>query len=277
MGILGRGLVFASAAAIYGAVFVALYPVAGPGIAALATLPVVMIGWLFGVWGGLAAAVGWTVLNTLFLNLQGEVGWNSVISAGGGAGTMALLVIGVLTGYMSRLNARVSRQARELEHRATHDFLTDLPNRALFYRRLEEALSRGPAAVLFLDLDDFKLINDSLGHETGDRLLVRVAERVRGSVRQGETVSRLGGDEFTILVEDVSEPDWAEEVASRILESLREPFEIDGRELRVTGSVGVSVGSPGLQSPESLLGAADSAMYDAKARGKAGYRVSVEE
>jgi diguanylate cyclase (GGDEF)-like protein len=187
---------------------------------------------------------------------------------------MALLVIGILTGYMSLLNDRVARQARELEHRATHDFLTDLPNRALFYRRLDEALARGTAAVLFLDLDDFKLINDSLGHETGDRLLVRVAERVRGSVRQGETVSRLGGDEFTVLVEDVSEPDRAEEVASRILESLREPFEIDSRELRVTGSVGVSVGSPGMQSPESLLGAADSAMYDAKARGKAGYRGS---
>jgi ABC-type uncharacterized transport system permease subunit len=82
MGILGAGLVFAIAAAIYAAAFVALYPVAGPGIAALATLPVVMIGLLFGVWGGLAAAVGWTILNTLFLNLQGEVGWNSVIRAG---------------------------------------------------------------------------------------------------------------------------------------------------------------------------------------------------
>lgn len=277
MGKVGAVLVFATAVAIYAAVFAALYPVAGSGIAALATLPVVMIGWLFGVWGGLAAAVGCTVLNTLLLNLQGEAGWDSVISAGGGAGTVALLVISGLVGYMSQLNARVSRQARELEHRATHDSLTDLPNRALFARRLREAVSRGAVAVLFLDLDDFKRINDSLGHEAGDRLLVQVAERLRASVREGDTVSRLGGDEFTILVEDVSKPDRAEEIAARVLRGLREPFEIDGRELRVTGSVGVSVGSPGMQSPESLLGAADSAMYDAKARGKAGYRVSVEE
>lgn len=276
MGRLGTVLVFATAAVIYAAVFAALYPVAGPGIAALATLPVVMSGWLFGVWGGLVAAVGWTVLNTLLLNLQGEVGWDSVISAGGGAGTVALLVIGGMTGYMSHLNARVSRQARELEHRATHDFLTDLPNRALFIRRLQEAAARGTVAVLFLDLDDFKKVNDSLGHELGDRLLVRVAKRIHDSVGEGEMVSRLGGDEFTILIEESLASGRAEEVASTILDGLREPFEIDGRELQVTGSVGISVGYPGMGSPESLLSAADTAMYDAKARGKAGYRVSVE-
>lgn len=277
MGKVGAALVFAAAVVIYAAVFAALYPVAGSGIAALATLPVVMIGWLFGVRGGLAAAVGCTVLNTLLLNLQGESGWDSVISAGGGAGTVALLVIGGMTGYMSRLNARVSHQARELEHRATHDFLTDLPNRALFTARLEKAVSRGTVAVLFLDLDDFKAINDSFGHEAGDRLLFQVAKRLRASVREGDTVSRLGGDEFTILIEDVSAPWRAEEVARRVLGSLREPFEIDGRELRVTGSVGLSVGTPGLASPEELLSAADTAMYDAKARGKAGYRISPGE
>lgn len=178
-------------------------------------------------------------------------------------------MIGGLVGYMSQLNARVSRQARELEHRATHDSLTDLPNRALFARRLREAVSRGAVAVLFLDLDDFKRINDSLGHEAGDRLLVQVAERLRASVREGDTVSRLGGDEFTILLEGVSAPGRAEEIAARVLRGLREPFEIDERELRVTGSVGVSVGSPGRQSPESLLSAADTAMYGAKAWGKA--------
>jgi len=263
-------------AVAYAGVFVLLYPVAGPGVAALATLPVVLAGWLFGEWGGVLAAACWAVLNTLLLNLQGQTGWDSVISAGGGAGTVALLVIGGMVGYMRRLNDRVSRQARELEHRATHDHLTDLPNRALFADRLDQTLERGPAAVLFLDLDDFKEINDLLGHEAGDRLLIQVAQRLRNIVREGDTVSRLGGDEFTILVSDVSTQWRAEEVARRILQALQEPFEVGGREVSVTGSIGLSYCSPGFGSSRSLLRAADAAMYEAKLRGKADYSMAPE-
>ncbi|WP_157622475.1 EAL domain-containing protein [Nostocoides sp. Soil756] len=160
--------------------------------------------------------------------------------------------------------------AEELAHQAFHDSLTGLANRALFSDRLEHALRRrgsGTAAVLFWDLDDFKLVNDTHGHSVGDRLLVVVADRLRGAVRPSDTVARLGGDEFAVLMEDVDQ-DWAVTVAERVLVALAEPVEIDGTLWTVRASVGVTTSSTGEPSGEEMLRDADIAMYWAKEHGK---------
>jgi diguanylate cyclase (GGDEF)-like protein/PAS domain S-box-containing protein len=160
----------------------------------------------------------------------------------------------------------------ELRHQAFHDSLTGLANRALFTDRLEHALSLGRRsrhrlAVLFLDLDDFKTINDSLGHGEGDLLLVAVAARLRDAVRAGDTIARMGGDEFAILVEDASNGSPME-VAERLMATLQAPFERSGKELFVHGSIGVAVSASPKETPEELLRNADASMYMAKSHGK---------
>jgi diguanylate cyclase (GGDEF)-like protein len=162
----------------------------------------------------------------------------------------------------------------QLRYQAFHDSLTDLPNRALFLNHLEHALAQtgreeGPVAVLLLDLNHFKVINDSLGHDAGNVVLVRVAERMRKSVRPGDTVGRIFGDEFAVLLEAPSGMDEARRVAGRIQERLGEPFEVEAREVLVSPSIGIALGYSAQDSPEEVLRRADLAMYVAKKRGKA--------
>jgi diguanylate cyclase (GGDEF)-like protein/PAS domain S-box-containing protein len=165
----------------------------------------------------------------------------------------------------------------QLRHQALHDPLTGLPNRVLLVDRLSHALVRrgedGAVAVLFVDLDDFKAINDTLGHAAGDELLALVAERLGGVLRASDTAARLGGDEFAFLLEGAS-PEVAEEVAHRILAALAEPFEIQGRSATLTASIGVAT-RVGFVTPhaagetaDELLRDADTAMYAAKSQGK---------
>ncbi|MBA4116185.1 MAG: EAL domain-containing protein [Rubrobacter sp.] len=167
---------------------------------------------------------------------------------------------------------------RRLEHRAFHDSLTGLPNRALFLDRLEHALARAgrhreSVAVLFVDLDNFKVVNDSLGHEAGDALLVAVAERLREILRPEDTLARLSGDEFTVLLEDVEGTSDATVVAERIAVALRDPFVLEGQEAFVTASIGTAFGGSSQESPGALLRNADLAMYRAKETGKARHEV----
>lgn len=169
---------------------------------------------------------------------------------------------------------------RELEHQTFHDLLTGLPNRALFMDRLELALARADRhgrsiALLFLDLDNFKVINDSMGHSAGDRLLRMVGERLEGCLRAGDTLSRFGGDEFAILLEDTSSADEASQVAERIMNALKVPFVLGRQEVFVTASIGVALSTPGQRMTEELLRDADTAMYRAKNKGKAQYEVFV--
>jgi len=163
-------------------------------------------------------------------------------------------------------------------HAALHDDLTQLPNRALFMDRLEHAISisiRRPhqCAVLFLDLDRFKLVNDSLGHHIGDQLLVAVARRLEHSVRTGDTVARLGGDEFSLLLEGVQSLEEVTDVADRLQSVLSQPFHLNGMDVVITVSIGIVVSQTGTAVPIDLLRDADLAMSRAKARGKARYEV----
>ena len=157
---------------------------------------------------------------------------------------------------------------RNLAH---HDDLTGLPNRSLLYDRLGVAIAHSHRqashlALLFLDLDDFKSVNDSLGHGSGDRLLVELGTRVRGSVRAGDTVARFGGDEFIVLLDSVTGPEDAARVATKVLEAVRTPFRLDGHDISIGASVGVSVYPGDGTSPEELVKSADAAMYRDKHR-----------
>lgn len=163
----------------------------------------------------------------------------------------------------------------QLAHRAFYDPLTNLPNRALFLDRLRHALRRATRrkdyafAVLFLDVDRFKVINDSLGHMAGDRLLVMVARRLEISLRPGDSVARLGGDEFTVLLDDIKDISDATTVAERIQKELSAPFDIGGQEIFISSSIGIACSTTGYQRPEDVLRDADTAMYRAKAHGRA--------
>jgi len=162
---------------------------------------------------------------------------------------------------------------------AFRDELTGLPNRAVFLDRLERAVERArrhPAArfaVLFLDLDRFKMINDGLGHAAGDRLLVGIAAQLGECVRPEDTVARMGGDEFTILLDEITDVGDATRVAERIQQSLALPLTLDGQEVFTSASVGIALSAPSVRRAEDLLRDADTAMYRAKARGRAGYQV----
>jgi diguanylate cyclase (GGDEF)-like protein len=166
----------------------------------------------------------------------------------------------------------------ELRHQAFHDALTSLANRALFRDRVDHALGRterhgGALAVLLLDLDGFKTVNDSLGHTAGDALLIGVAARLSEVLRNGDTAARLGGDEFAILLEDLDSQDVAIDVAARLIEEMARPFCLASKEIFVSASVGITIGSDHGDTSDELLRNADAAMYRAKAEGKGCYRV----
>lgn len=164
-----------------------------------------------------------------------------------------------------------------LRHDALHDALTRLPNRVLFMDRLGHALDRNrrgegdTTALLYLDLDRFKTVNDRLGHALGDLLLVEAGRRLRGCLRPNDTLARLGGDEFAILIEDVKDPSAPVRVAERVRTVLAAPFDLEGREVYTTSSIGIALSQGSHRSPGELLRDADTAMYRAKSRGRDGY------
>jgi len=179
-----------------------------------------------------------------------------------------------MAGSQTDITARKSAE-EQLIHDAFHDALTALPNRALFMDRLDHVIAsarRHPSylyAVLFLDLDRFKVVNDSLGHTVGDSLLVEVGRRLKSCLRPGDTVARLGGDEFAILLESISDASDAEDVTRRIETALAEPFRIQTQEIYTTQSIGIAIKSDRYEWPEQILRDADIAMYEAKANGRA--------
>ena len=180
--------------------------------------------------------------------------------------------IALENGQLEQSLAELSRLKEELRYQAYHDSLTNLANRSLFVERVDARLAEPSGdlmpVVLFLDLDDFKVVNDTLGHAAGDRLLAAAAERIRVCIRHDDLAARLGGDEFAILVEDGPDLSRAMAVANRMIESLRLSFPIEGQEITVGGSVGIAAARGDTTRADELLRNADVAMYIAKANGK---------
>ena len=211
------------------------------------------------------------------------------------AGTIAAVTFAVLcvtlalSAFDARMASRIARMAEslkqaneELRRMALHDGLTKLPNRALLEDRIEQAIaqarrSRGQCALLFVDLDRFKLVNDSLGHFAGDELLKTVARRLQSQVRTEDTVSRLGGDEFVIVLRQIARPGDAAAVARKVLEALRTPVRILDQEVHVSSSVGVSVYPLHGTDARSLITTADAAMYSAKRAGRNQFQLATAE
>jgi diguanylate cyclase (GGDEF)-like protein len=219
---------------------------------------------------------GWTVETHGFVQ-PGGIFTNADARATLLAGIALSLLLGALVLVLgtgrSRAREKLELRTAELQFLALHDPLTMLPNRALIIDRIEQMLARCrrtdlPCAVMFLDLDDFKDINDTLGHAVGDQVLTAVASRLTAALRDGDTVGRLGGDEFILLVEDTALSAGTEVVAERILEVLRPPFDISGHRLPIVvrASIGVAAGEQ--LTPDELLRHADVALYRAKAAGK---------
>lgn len=178
-----------------------------------------------------------------------------------------------MAGSLTDVHARKMTE-QQLLHDAMHDALTGLPNWALFMDRLGIAIAQSKRsekhlfAVLFLDLDRFKNVNDSLGHTLGDKLLVAIARRLRKMMRPGDTVARLGGDEFAVLINAVEVPSDATRIAERIHDELSRPFDLEGHDVFTTASIGIAMGTNGYERPEEVLRDADTAMYRAKSLGK---------
>lgn len=188
---------------------------------------------------------------------------------------MALVVSGVQRNQV--LKKIVGRTNDKLLHFATHDVLTGLPNRALLADRIQHAVEVArrngkPFAVLFMDLDGFKAINDSLGHAVGDGLLVAVAQRIRACIRGEDMVARIGGDEFVVVMSNLSTPEVVEQLSENILAELRLDFQIEDATLRVTSSIGIAVYPNSGESVDALMKNADAAMYEAKQSGRNTYR-----
>lgn len=172
---------------------------------------------------------------------------------------------------------------QDLIHTAFHDPLTGLPNREYFIRHLRECLQEVKdrkvklTAILFLDLDRFKVINDSLGHDVGDKLLIGISDRLKNALRKNDFAARLGGDEFTAILRDIPDLDEAKAVSARILDSLAEPFHLNGNDVFASASIGITLLNESFESTDSLLRNADLAMYRAKAKGRARYEMFDQE
>jgi diguanylate cyclase (GGDEF)-like protein len=190
---------------------------------------------------------------------------------------LALLVLVLATGR-ARALVMVEERTGELRHQALHDSLTGLPNRALIMDRIGQLMTRNRrngtnGSVLFVDLDDFKNVNDTLGHDAGDQLLVAVAARLESTLRDADTVGRMSGDEFIVLIDGGELASGPELVASRLLDVMRQPFHLEGVALPLTVSTSIGIASGDRTGPSEMLGDADMALYQAKADGKNRYQI----
>jgi diguanylate cyclase (GGDEF)-like protein len=289
-----RLLIAISSMILYAVLFLGLSPSLGLNAAALNAIPAAVFGGLLGVRGGFLYLLIALPTNLLLFNIV-ESPYNELTTHFLGISAFTLASVGV--GWVrdiGRLNDQIRKQATELEserqllqeeiirrtraeeklaHEALHDPLTDLPNRRLLLNRLEHAYAwnkRNPenlCAVLYLDLDGFKNVNDSLGHEAGENLLKQVAGRLQSSVREIDTVARIGGDEFAILLEAASTEEDVKTIVQRIQISLALPFELLGNTVKSGASIGVVMSIAGYNQFDDILRDADAAMYRSKADG----------
>jgi len=195
-----------------------------------------------------------------------------------GVASLSLLILVVVAIFSYLFADSLDRAYRRVRHLAYHDFLTNLPNRTLFLDRLGQAIDRARwnqelIAVLFVDMDNFKVINDSLGHELGDKLLIQAGQRIRNCLQSTDTAARLGGDEFIILLENIANVGEAAHVAEQIIEALEVPVELGGRRVFISASVGIALNEAAGEQPNILLRNANVAMYEAKKDSSARYKV----
>jgi diguanylate cyclase (GGDEF)-like protein len=269
-------LLFLSLTAVY------LLPAAHPALSALLgvdtgwlwsvhLVPVGIISYRHGVWGAIPA-----VLASVSLVLVGEfvLGGGTAVGLNPSSADLLALATSFSDVLVAALALYARRTARDLRHAAFRDHLTGLPNRRLFLDRLSLRIAqarrrqRARFAILFLDLDSFKLINDSLGHTVGNEVLERTARRIERSLRDVDTVTRWGGDEFVVLLDEVEDERDATVVARRIFHALERPMEVEGYRVQLDVSVGVTLGTEHDANAEILVGQADTAMYRAKGQGK---------
>jgi diguanylate cyclase (GGDEF)-like protein len=284
--------------ALYAVIFLILYPAVGPSLAAFTVIPMAVIGWLLGVRGALLFGVLTVPLNVFLFHLVRYPRADTIIQYLSGSFTVTL--VSVVIGWIRQLLDRLNKQTLELQeerqilqeemekrkkaeerlsHDAFHDPLTNLPNRRLFVNRLEHAIEwnkRHPNdlfAVIYLDFDRFKIINDSLGHNVGDDLLVGLARRLESSIRAMDMVARMGGDEFAILLEAVKSNEEVITIVKRIQRSLVAPFEAYGNSITMTASIGIVVNLLRYEQTIDIMRDADIAMYSAKVSGRNRFRV----
>jgi diguanylate cyclase (GGDEF)-like protein len=295
-----RLLIAMSSMLLYALIFLVIYPLLGLGAGGLNIIPAAVFGWLMGVQGGFFYLLIAVPINVLLYSMV-KSPCNELTTHFLGISLFTLVSVGL--GWIRdtrHINTRMRTQAAELEaerkllqeeiirrtraeeklaHEALHDPLTDLPNRRLLFNRLEHAFAwnkRNPenlCAVLYLDLDGFKEVNDSLGHEAGDNLLKQVAGRLQASVRDMDTVARMGGDEFAILLEAASNEECVKAIVQRIQASLVRPYELPGNTVEAGASIGVVMNIAGYDQFDHILRDADTAMYKSKANGRNQYRV----
>lgn len=251
---------------------VALTAFLGDVVASMTSSGRYTVGWYFGRVESMAAAgilllVFLSEINHLYYKLGATVGDLFVANR----------KLSALIGEKGALVAELRLREEKIRQLAYFDPVTELPNRRMLMDRLSHDMGQGArlghsTALLFLDLDKFKSINDRFGHEAGDALLHQVAERLIGCVRSGDTVSRLGGDEFVVVLPQIAHPDEAIAVAEKVIHALGEPMTVAGRRLDITASIGIALSPPGVkQDPVELLARADAAMYAAKKAGRNGY------
>jgi diguanylate cyclase (GGDEF)-like protein len=252
------------------------------GIADAVTIPAILVFTALLMAGG--AVVVWDIATALSRAAQLSNQRNPELPADSGRKDE----IGTLMSSFARMLATIEQQAEEINEfprrldqlirEAFRDSLTGLPNRALFMDRLTHALTRAERrgvnlAVVFLDLDRFKILNETLGHEVGDRLLVEVGHRIASCLRPEDTVARLGGDEFALLLEDTSDLTGATAVAEKVSAEIQRPFVVEGRDVLISASMGIALTAGGSMQPDEVLHNADLAMYQAKAEGRGRYEL----
>jgi diguanylate cyclase (GGDEF)-like protein len=295
-----RVCIAVSSMLVYAVIFLATYPYLGLNAAAFNAIPAAVFGGLLGIRGGFLYLLIALPTNILIFNIF-QSPYNELITHFLGISTFTLISIGI--GWVRDMRDqtdRIGKQKIELEaermmlqeeilrrtdleerlaYEALHDPLTDLPNRRFFFNRLEHAYAwseRNPnslSAVLYLDLNKFKTINDSMGHEAGDQLLKQVADRLKASVRLIDTVARVGGDEFAILLEAATSPEDVNTIIQRILVNLALPYELNGRTMVNGVSIGIVMNIRSYKQLDHILRDADRAMYQAKISGENQYRM----